>query len=172
MSKFKAKIGKQVVILPRTNDAVGVSAEFEAMTGVIISERWVVSGPYEDWVQVLFPNDRTFWFPPAMLMAAVKVAKPKLAKVKPAKVKVAKPKLPKMRRIALSSAIGLYPQTRQVLSHLESKGSISPLEAFGVYGITRLAARINELRQAGMDVTTNMRKDAKGTRYASYSLNA
>jgi len=71
---------------------------------------------------------------------------------------------------SLAETIRLYPQTRRVLSHLESVGSISPLEAFGVYGITRLAARINELRRVGFNVVTDMRQDAKGTRYASYSL--
>jgi hypothetical protein len=75
-----------------------------------------------------------------------------------------------MSNIALSAAISLYPQTRKVLAHLENRGSITPLEAFGVYRITRLAARIKELRDAGIHIATEMKEDATGTRYASYSL--
>lgn len=73
-------------------------------------------------------------------------------------------------RPSLADAINLYPQTRKVLVHLEKHGSISPLEAMGVYKITRLAARINELRKIGFRIITDLREDATGTRYASYAL--
>lgn len=177
MSKFKAKVGKKVLLSADVNAHMQNLGHYEyaGATGVIVKATYDTkesSPAYWDWVQVLFNGKDLYWFPPEFLMAVPKVAKPKTIKPKVAKPKTATPKLPKLRRIALSSAIGLYPQTRQVLAHLESKGSISPLEAFGVYGITRLAARINELRKAGMEVTTDMRKDAKGTRYASYSLKA
>lgn len=71
---------------------------------------------------------------------------------------------------SLATMINLYPQTRKVLAHLERTGSISPLEAFGVYRITRLAARIKELRDVGFNIVTDLKEDATGTRYASYRL--
>lgn len=70
----------------------------------------------------------------------------------------------------LAQTITLCPQTRKVLVHLEKSGTISPLEAFGVYRITRLAARIEELRRVGFNIRTLMKKDNTGTRYAEYRL--
>jgi hypothetical protein len=117
-----------------------------------------------------------YWFQPNMLKA-VKVAKPSVAKPKTAKPKTTKPKpvkipglTPKPKKLGLSFALRLYPQTRKVLAHLEAYGTISPLEAFGVYRITRLAARIKEIRAAGVAVKTSMKTDATGTRYAEYVL--
>jgi hypothetical protein len=43
-------------------------------------------------------------------------------------------------------------QTDMVLRHLRDCGSISSLEAFREYGITRLAARIHDLRKQGWDI--------------------
>ena len=43
-------------------------------------------------------------------------------------------------------------QTDMVLRHLRDCGSISSLEAFREYGITRLAARIHDLRNQGLDI--------------------
>lgn len=105
-------------------------------------------------------------------MKKPKFATPKVAKPKTGTPKTAKPvKLPKATgRISISRVVGLEPQPRKVLNHLETVGTISPLEAFGVYKITRLAAAINELRKAGVDVITKMRRDMTGTRYATYSL--
>ena len=41
-----------------------------------------------------------------------------------------------------------------VWKHLEKKGSITAVEAFGEYGIMRLAARIKDLRDAGKKINT------------------
>lgn len=65
--------------------------------------------------------------------------------------------------------LSLTPQARRVLKHLERR-SITPLEALGVYGIFRLAARIWEIREAGFNVLTTYRTDNKGKQYASYTL--
>lgn len=70
----------------------------------------------------------------------------------------------------LAKTVGLYPQTRTILRHLEKRGSISPMEALMAYGCTRLAARIHELREAGFEIGTTMRTDAAGHRYARYKL--
>ena len=61
-----------------------------------------------------------------------------------------------------------------VLAHLEQYGSISSLEAFGIYGITRLGARIWNLRNGGFDIdtqieTTTNRLGGKSS-YAKYVL--
>lgn len=64
----------------------------------------------------------------------------------------------------------LYPQTQTVLKHMQRRGSISPMEALISYGITRLAARIYDLRSAGYDIHTDLRMDESGKGYARYSL--
>lgn len=113
------------------------------------------------------------WWFEARQLEAVKVQKPKVARPTKVKPKVAKPAKVKPVKVGLASladAIALYPQTRKVLVHLERHGSISPLEAFGVYRITRLAARIKEIRNAGFKVVTNMKTDPTGTKYAEYRL--
>lgn len=64
----------------------------------------------------------------------------------------------------------LTPQARKVLLHLEKNKSITPLEALGVYGIFRLAARIWELREIGKQITTVHMTDNEGKPYARYVL--
>lgn len=54
--------------------------------------------------------------------------------------------------------------------HLRSGRSITPLEAFGVYSIYRLAARVKELRNAGWSIETITERDRKWRPYASYRL--
>ena len=45
-------------------------------------------------------------------------------------------------------------QKRQILWHLKQRGSIEPLQALNLYGCFRLAARIEELRTEGHQITT------------------
>lgn len=59
-------------------------------------------------------------------------------------------------------------QRETILEHITRFGTISPLEARHVYGIERLASRIDELRQFGTDIDTRIKRDAKGKRYAEY----
>lgn len=61
-------------------------------------------------------------------------------------------------------------QKQTILKHLRDMGTISPLEARHVYGIERLASRIDELRQEGYRITTSMKRDPMGKRYAEYRL--
>ena len=61
-------------------------------------------------------------------------------------------------------------QKLMILNHLESKGSISALEALSLYRINRLAARVEELRKSGHDIETEMKTDMTGKRYARYRL--
>lgn len=69
-----------------------------------------------------------------------------------------------------SDILAVTPQARKVLSHLKSRGSITPMEAIITYGITRLAARVHELRNAGFDVVTRMKRDHSMKPYAQYLL--
>ncbi len=61
-------------------------------------------------------------------------------------------------------------QNRSILDHLNEHGSITPGEALLVYGVFRLAARVNELRNKGHKIETQMREDGNGKKYARYWL--
>ena len=63
-------------------------------------------------------------------------------------------------------------QNTKVLSHLNKGLHITPLEALGLYGIYRLAARINDLRTKGYPITTSVMRDVTGRSYARYQLAA
>ncbi len=55
-----------------------------------------------------------------------------------------------------------------IARHLEQKGSITSMEAFEKYKITRLSGRIFDLRARGMDIVTDMIYKKDGTKYAVY----
>jgi hypothetical protein len=61
-------------------------------------------------------------------------------------------------------------QIDHIKKHLKAGLSISPLEALGLYGVFRLAARIKELRNQNWDIITDIRHDQNGKSYASYKL--
>jgi len=61
-------------------------------------------------------------------------------------------------------------QNDMILKHLMAGRSISPLEAMGVFGVYRLAARIFELRESGHEITKVIKDDGRGRTYAEYSL--
>ena len=60
----------------------------------------------------------------------------------------------------------------RILNHLKKYGSITSIEAFKYYSITRLSARIKELRDKGYDIVTMMiegeNKYGEPIRYAKY----
>ena len=56
----------------------------------------------------------------------------------------------------------------KVLTHLQTHGSITPLEALEIYGSFRLGALIFNLRKEGHDIETNI-VPKKG--YAKYTYN-
>lgn len=60
-------------------------------------------------------------------------------------------------------------QRETIVRHLQRHGTISPLEARHVYGIERLASRIDELRQNGHSIETRTKRDPLGKRYAEYA---
>ena len=62
----------------------------------------------------------------------------------------------------------MTPQMKTVLTHLQRRGNISPMEALTVYGICRLASRVCELRDLGYGIKTNLKRDDTGHKYARY----
>ena len=62
----------------------------------------------------------------------------------------------------------------RILNHFKNHGSITSMEAFQYYGITRLSARIKDLRDLGYDIVTIMMESinryGESTRYAKYVL--
>lgn len=62
-------------------------------------------------------------------------------------------------------------QLKQILAHLKSGRSITPLEALAQYGCFRLGARIYDLKQIGHDIHRTMFEDHKtGKTFARYVL--
>jgi hypothetical protein len=61
-------------------------------------------------------------------------------------------------------------QMQTVHKHLNTFGSISPLEAQSNYNIWRLAAVVNRLKNAGTDIVTSMKTAPSGAKYAEYKL--
>ena len=60
-------------------------------------------------------------------------------------------------------------QSDQILNHLKSGKSITPLEALHLYGCFRLGARINDLRKDGYPIETEIIHE-NGKHFASYFL--
>lgn len=68
-------------------------------------------------------------------------------------------------------------QLAQVLKHLQSidpatkeTRGLSALEAIGLFRVYRLAARVGDLRDAGHPITTIIKTDTTGKKYARYYL--
>lgn len=65
-------------------------------------------------------------------------------------------------------------QRNAILNHLKNIGTITSMEAFNLYGVTRLSAIIHDLRDMGFPIHTIM-VDGKtrfgdSTKYAKYIL--
>ena len=60
-------------------------------------------------------------------------------------------------------------QNEKILNHLQTHEGITSIEAIRLYGCTRLAARISDLRSRGHDIRSEkvVKKDGKKT--VSYS---
>lgn len=65
-------------------------------------------------------------------------------------------------------------QKEAIIKYITDFGSITPMEAYGDLGITKLATRISELRRDGMEFNIEMvhgkNRYNKKTRYARYSF--
>ena len=60
-------------------------------------------------------------------------------------------------------------QSAKVLYHLQNYGSLTAIQALELFNCFRLAARINDLKEAGHDIQTKSEKE-DGKKYAVYSL--
>lgn len=65
-------------------------------------------------------------------------------------------------------------QKELVIQYIEDFGSITPMEAFGDLGITKLATRISEMRKEGkefkIDMVKRKNRYGKPVRFARYSF--
>ena len=61
-------------------------------------------------------------------------------------------------------------QTTQIQIHLEKGKSITPIQALNKYGCFRLAARIADLRNNGMNIKTTIVKLKNKKHIATYSV--
>lgn len=61
-------------------------------------------------------------------------------------------------------------QTAQILAHLKTGRSITPLDALEWFGCFRLGARIYDLKQEGHNIVKDMVETDSGKRVASYTL--
>lgn len=62
----------------------------------------------------------------------------------------------------------LAPQTRKVFEHIVKVGSITGLEAAGLYRVRSLTKRISEIRKQGHPIQSEFKRDRTGQRYVKY----
>lgn len=78
-------------------------------------------------------------------------------------------------RLALVDKAPVKPtakMTAAVLDLLQTKGTLTSLEAQGVLRCRSLSKRISELKQMGWKISRELKKDTTGQTYARYSLAA
>lgn len=61
-------------------------------------------------------------------------------------------------------------QTDRILKWLQSGKKINPIQALNKFGCMRLARVIHELKQGGVDITSEMVRTKDGKKYARYEL--
>ena len=65
-------------------------------------------------------------------------------------------------------------QRQLILKYIHDFGSITPMQAYGDLGITKLATRISEMRRDGMkfniEIIKGENRYGKPTRFAKYSF--
>ncbi len=61
-------------------------------------------------------------------------------------------------------------QNHDVLWHLLNKETITQVEAHELYRVYRLASRINDLKNYGLEIISTTVVDLTGRRYVRYSL--
>jgi hypothetical protein len=61
-------------------------------------------------------------------------------------------------------------QKQQIQAYLTKGKSLTPIDALTKFGCFRLAARISDLRNEGLNIATKI-VTKKGKSYASYSIN-
>ena len=64
----------------------------------------------------------------------------------------------------------LSPQCAKLLRLMKEKGSVTALEAGGVVRVRSLSRRIVDLKEAGYNISRDLKTDTSGQRYARYFL--
>lgn len=72
--------------------------------------------------------------------------------------------------VSVARDLSLTPQAKTILRHLKHHDHISNMKALMVYGISRLAACVYEIRKAGYNVTAETKRDEGGHKYTKYRL--
>ena len=62
-------------------------------------------------------------------------------------------------------------QNQKIANYLNKKKAITPIQALKMFGCFRLAARISDLRNNGMNIKTKIISTKNGANIASYSIN-
>ena len=62
-------------------------------------------------------------------------------------------------------------QNQKIANYLNKKKAITPIQALKMFGCFRLAARISDLRNEGLQINTKIVSIKNGPKYAAYSLN-
>jgi hypothetical protein len=70
----------------------------------------------------------------------------------------------------LATDLSLSPQCRKILAHLLKGVTITQNESMLVYHVARLSDVIMKLKRAGYNISTTMKVDGVGGKYASYKL--
>jgi hypothetical protein len=73
-------------------------------------------------------------------------------------------------KVSVANDLRLTPQAKTVLTHLRAGKPLTPMKALTIYGISRLAACIYEIRKAGYTVNRIHRQDEMGHKYSKYLL--
>ena len=61
-------------------------------------------------------------------------------------------------------------QSAKVLYYLQNYGSLTAIQALELFACFKLAARINDLKEAGHDIQMEMKRLKNGKKIAVYSL--
>jgi hypothetical protein len=59
-------------------------------------------------------------------------------------------------------------QIERILGHLKTVGTLTSLEAAGLYRCRQLPARVWDLKRDGHSIRTELKEDHTGQRYARY----
>lgn len=80
----------------------------------------------------------------------------------------------KLNRVILNNALDceglLRPQTHRIAQHLRDVGNISGVEASAMFKTRSLTRRIADLRDCGIEIKSEFKKDSTGQRYVRYVL--
>lgn len=75
-----------------------------------------------------------------------------------------------MTSTTLAQTLGLPDQTRRILAYLQEGKALTPMKAQTLFNEWRLAARIHQIRKAGIDIACDIMHTKGGKKYGKYVL--